>query len=214
MQIHKAFKDLIREQIRQKIVAFEGQAKPSKINSVFKWWSKCISMVIAKTASRNVAYKANKLGELMFARQSEMLMPEEELGSQSPGSYEEDFEDLSSNADLYVFNDQMVQGYRGVNINTRETAAQCLTYSMCQFEAPGGLSLLKLLVTDLWTLLWTILLMHLTRLSSPLLPKKICSVLNVKSCLSRQHILSQLETTVQYSTHTMYRHLCQDEVQL
>ena len=74
-------------------------------------------MVIAKTASRNVAYKANKLGESMFARQSEMLMPEEELGSQSPVSYEEDFEDLSSNVDLYVFNDQMAQGYRGVNIN-------------------------------------------------------------------------------------------------
>ena len=50
-----------------------------------------------------------------------MLMPEEELevGSQSPVSYEEDFEDWSSNADLYVFNDQMVQGYRGVNINSQ-----------------------------------------------------------------------------------------------
>ena len=55
----------------------------------------------------------------MFVRQSEMLIPEEELGSQSPVSYEEDFEDLSSNVDLYVFNDQMVQGYRGVNINGR-----------------------------------------------------------------------------------------------
>ena len=78
-------------------------------------------MVIAKTASRNVIYKANKLGESMFARQcqSEMLMPGEELGSQSPVSYEEDFEDLSSNVDLYVFNDQMLQGYRGVNINSR-----------------------------------------------------------------------------------------------
>ena len=65
-----------------------------------------------------------------------------------------------------------------------ETAAQCLTYSMCQFEAPGSASLLKLLATDLWTLLWTILLMHLTRLSSPLLSKKICSVLNVKSRLT------------------------------
>ena len=118
-QTHTAFKDLTREQIRQKIVAFENQAKPSKINSVFKWWSKCISMVIgiAKTASGSVVHKANKLGESMFARQSEMLMPEEELGSQSPVSYEEDFEELSSNADLYVFNDQMVQGYRGVNIN-------------------------------------------------------------------------------------------------
>ena len=73
MQIHTAFKDLIREQIRQKIVAFENQAKASKINSVFKWCSKCISKVIAKTASRNVVYKANKLGESMFVRQSEML---------------------------------------------------------------------------------------------------------------------------------------------
>ena len=77
-------------------------------------------MVIAKTASRNVVYKATKLGESIFERQSEVLMPEEELGSESPVSYEEDFEDLSHNADLYVFNNQMVQGYRGVNINTRD----------------------------------------------------------------------------------------------
>ena len=53
----------------------------------------------------------------MFARESETLMPEEELGSQSPVGYEEDFKELSSIADLYVFNHQMVQGYRGVNIN-------------------------------------------------------------------------------------------------
>ena len=47
-------------------------------------------------------------------------MPEVELGSQNPASREEDFEELSSNADLYVFNHQMVQGYRGFNINTRD----------------------------------------------------------------------------------------------
>ena len=60
-----------------------------------------------------------------------------------------------------------------------ETAAQYLTYSMRQFEAPGGSSLLKLLVTDLWTLLWTILFIHLMRLNSRLLSTKICSVLDV-----------------------------------
>ena len=38
-------------------------------------------MVIAKTNSRNVVYKATKLGESIFECQSEMLMPEEELGS-------------------------------------------------------------------------------------------------------------------------------------
>ena len=68
-----------------------------------------------------MVHKATKLGESIFERQSEMIMPEEELGSQSPVSYEEDFEDLSTNADLYVFNHQMAQGYRGVNVNTRET---------------------------------------------------------------------------------------------
>ena len=73
-QIHAAFKDLLGEQIRHKLIAFEGQAKPSKINSVMKWWSKCISMVIAKTASRIVAFKAAKLSDSIFERQSETLM--------------------------------------------------------------------------------------------------------------------------------------------
>ena len=44
---------------------------------MFKWWSKskCInSMVIAKTVSRNVVYKAIKLVESIFERQSEMLI--------------------------------------------------------------------------------------------------------------------------------------------
>ena len=44
-QIHGPFKSLLREQIRQKSITFEGQAKPSKIKPVLKWWSKCISMI-------------------------------------------------------------------------------------------------------------------------------------------------------------------------
>jgi len=72
-QIHGAFKSLIREQTRQKLVAFEGQTKPSKIKSVMKWWSKCISTIIAKTASRSVVFKAAKIAESAFAGQSETL---------------------------------------------------------------------------------------------------------------------------------------------
>ena len=55
-----------------------------------------------------------------------------------------------------------------------ETAAQYLIYSMRQLEAPGGSSFLKLLVNDLWTLLWTILFIRLMRLNSRLLSTKIC----------------------------------------
>ena len=57
------------EQIRQKLIT-EGRAKPSKIKSVMKWWSKRISMVIAKMASRNVAFKSDKLAEAVFQGKS------------------------------------------------------------------------------------------------------------------------------------------------
>ena len=60
-------------------------------------------MVIAKTASRNVVYKAIKLGESIFERQSEMLISEEDLASGSSVSYEEDLEDLGYNENLYMF---------------------------------------------------------------------------------------------------------------
>ena len=35
-QIHAAFKDLLREQIRHKIIAFEGHAESSKVSSAMK----------------------------------------------------------------------------------------------------------------------------------------------------------------------------------
>ena len=39
-----------------------------------RWWSKRISMAIAKAASRSVAFKAARLGDLIFERQSETLV--------------------------------------------------------------------------------------------------------------------------------------------
>ena len=82
-------------------------------------------------------------------------------------------------------------------------AAQCLTCSMCQFEALGASSLLKLLVTHLWTLFWTVLFICVTWLDSFLLPTKICSVLDVKPRLSRQRVLSQLKTKAQCLAYSM-----------
>ena len=61
------------EQIRRYLIDFEGQVKPSKIKSVIKWWSKCISTIIAKTASRNVAFKSGKLAESVFTSQTDIL---------------------------------------------------------------------------------------------------------------------------------------------
>merc|ERR1711916_78118 len=74
-QIHGEFKSFVIEQIKQKLVAFEGDAKASKTISVMKWWSKCIPVAIAKTASRNVAFKVAKIKmrEAIMEDQDEFL---------------------------------------------------------------------------------------------------------------------------------------------
>ena len=65
-QTHESTKCLIMEQIRHKLILLEGETKQSKIKSTMKWWSKCISMVIGKMTSRNVAFKAGKMSEAVY----------------------------------------------------------------------------------------------------------------------------------------------------
>ena len=50
-QILCLFKAPVKEQIRHKLICFEGEPKSSKVRSAMKWSSKCISMVINKTDS-------------------------------------------------------------------------------------------------------------------------------------------------------------------
>ena len=104
-QTHGELRVFVKEQIKQKLVAFEGDAKASKTRSVMKWWSKCISMAIAKTASRNVAFKVAKMREAIMEDQDEFLM-------RNTGHTEVDLEannaalleDVAQNADLYIAN--------------------------------------------------------------------------------------------------------------
>ena len=49
-------------------------------------------MVIAKTATRNVVFKAARLGDSIFERQSEILMTE--AATVNSPSHEEDFDDV------------------------------------------------------------------------------------------------------------------------
>ena len=70
------FKVFVKEQIRAKLEYFEGPVKSSKVKSHMKWWVKCISAVIAKTASRNVAFKARKLRDSIMEGQDSFIMRE------------------------------------------------------------------------------------------------------------------------------------------
>ena len=104
-QIHGEFKAFVKEQIKQKLVAFEGDAKASKTRSAMKWWSKCISMAIAKTASRNVAFKVAKMREAIMMDQDEFLMrtsDQTEAGLERANATF--LEDVAQNADLYIAN--------------------------------------------------------------------------------------------------------------
>ena len=94
-QIHAPFKSFVMEQIRHKLIIFEGKAKSSRVKAVMKWWTKCISMVIAKTASRNVAFKSDKIMDALFQGQSVAQTPQP--------FFDADFESLASNAELYIF---------------------------------------------------------------------------------------------------------------
>ena len=86
------------------------KAKPSRVKAVMKWWTKCISMVIAKTASRNVAFKSDKIMDALFQGQS---------GAQTPQSvFDADFEILASNSEVYIFDQddsQEVRSRLGLN---------------------------------------------------------------------------------------------------
>ena len=68
-------------------------------------------MVIAKTASRNVAFKAARLGDSIFDRQSEILRTEA-VQVNSP-SHKEDFDDAGCNADLYLLYASRQDAFQG-----------------------------------------------------------------------------------------------------
>ena len=104
-QIHGYFKAFVKEQIKQKLVAFEGDAKPSKTRSAMKWWSKCISMAIAKTASRNVAFKVAKMREAIMEDQDEFLMRNAECVDVHMHTNNRAYlVDVAQNANLYIAN--------------------------------------------------------------------------------------------------------------
>ena len=71
------------------------------------WWVKCISAVIAKTARRNVAFKARKLRDSIMEGQDSFIMREFE---DAEVDFREDggdvVADVGNNADLYAANQE------------------------------------------------------------------------------------------------------------
>ena len=75
-QFHEPIKRLIAGQTRHRLILSKGHAKQSRVRSTMRWWTKCVSMVIAKTASRNIAFKAGTMSKAILDAQSSFVTPE------------------------------------------------------------------------------------------------------------------------------------------
>ncbi len=87
-----------------------------------KWWSKCISMAIAKTASRNVAFKVAKMRESIMEDQDELIIRKleyEESGLETNNKAM--LEDVGQNEDLYI-NNQESRGQHHSKLKIRRLA--------------------------------------------------------------------------------------------
>ena len=70
----------------------EGEAKQSRERSAMRWWTKCIAMVIAKTASvRNIAFKADMMSQAVWkleAQTSFVIVTPEARGQEASSESE------------------------------------------------------------------------------------------------------------------------------
>ena len=106
----KSIKRLIAEQIRSVLAFSEGVVKQSRVRSTMRWWTKCISMVIAKTASRNVAFKTNVMSQAVLEAQSSFVISEATDQDDSSQRCSLNDGDVVCNADLHVFNHEVDNG--------------------------------------------------------------------------------------------------------
>ena len=103
--IHGEFKRLVKEQIKQKMIFFEGEVKESKVRSTLKWWINSISIAISRTASRNVAFLVAMMRDFIMEGQHKFIMRRTESnGLELKAENKEALEDLPYNADLFITN--------------------------------------------------------------------------------------------------------------
>ena len=74
-----------------------------------RWWKKCVSMVIAKTVSRNIATKAGKMTEAVLDAQASFVATEARGQEASLERESLDDDDVERNSDLHVFNREVTQ---------------------------------------------------------------------------------------------------------
>ena len=102
-QMHGEVKRFIKDQIRLQLTYTEGEAKSSKVQLAFRWWSKCLSSVISRTASRNVLFSSARIGKALNVDRVPPLNDGPQHGTQF-GSSSDDLQAFIDEFDLMISN--------------------------------------------------------------------------------------------------------------
>ena len=86
----------------------EGEAKSSKVELVFRWWSKCISSVISRTASRNVLFSSARISKALNV--DRVPPPDDDSQDDTQfGSSGHDHQAFIDEFDLMISNQDIIQ---------------------------------------------------------------------------------------------------------
>ena len=107
-QMHGEVKRFIKDQIRLQLTYTEGEAKSSKVQLAFRWWSKCISSVISRTASRNVLFSSARIGKALNVDRVPPLNDSPQHCTQF-GSSSDDLQAFIDEFDLMISNQDAMQ---------------------------------------------------------------------------------------------------------
>ena len=101
-------KRFIKDQIRLQLTYTEGEPKSSKVQLAFRWWSKCISSVISRTASRNVLFSSARIGKALNVDRVPPLNDDSQDDTQF-GSSGDDLQAFIDEFDLMISNQDVIQ---------------------------------------------------------------------------------------------------------
>ena len=106
--MHGEVKRFIKDQIRLQLTYTEGEAKSSKVELVFRWWSKCISSAISRTASRNILFSSARISKMLNADRVRPPNDDSQDVTQlgSPG---DDLQAFIDESDLMISNQDVIQ---------------------------------------------------------------------------------------------------------
>ena len=107
-QTHGEAKRFVNDQIRLQLTYAEGEAKSSKVELALRWWSKCISSAISRTASRNILFSSARISKMLNADRVRPPNDDSQDVTQlgSPG---DDLQAFIDESDLMISNQDVIQ---------------------------------------------------------------------------------------------------------